>query len=166
VLVGADGRLSCAGTSNIVSTGHYETAGVIHMNGPAAGVAGGAAGPTTVPSGSGSAESGTPVAVKDGATVPLGDTYEKCAPGTVEVAASGLTSAERAAISNTTVTSTPSRNASGASSEGTAGEAAARAGAVTVPPYDDAILRQARAGAATLTSASRTGPPTEYDLLP
>ena len=87
-------------------------------------------------------------------------------PGTVEVAASGLTSAERAAISNTTVTSTPSRNASGASSEGTAGEAAARAGAVTVPPYDDAILRQARAGAATLTSASRTGPPTEYDPLP
>jgi len=69
--------------------------------------------------------------------VPLGDTYEKCAPGTV--AASGLTSAERAAISNTTVTSTPSRNASGASSEGAAGEAEARAGAVTTPPYDDAI---------------------------
>jgi hypothetical protein len=155
LLVGADGRLTCAGTSNIASAGHYETASVIHMNGPAAAVAAAPSPPSVIPSGSGSA-SGTPVAVKDGATVPLGDTYEKCAPGTV--AASGLTSAERAAISNTTVTSTPSRNASGASSEGAAGEAEARAGAVTTPPYDDAILRQARAGAATVTSTlSRTG---------
>ena len=172
VLVGADGRLTCGGTSNIASAGHYETASVIHMNGPAAATAGAAGTPSTTPAGSGSTASGTPVAVKDGATVPIGDTYEKCAPGTVEVAASGLTSAERAAISNTTVTSTPSRTGPpteynvGASSEGTAGEAEARATLGTVPPYDDAILRQARAGAVTLTSASRTGPPTEYDPLP
>ena len=162
VLVGADGRLTCGGTSNIASAGHYETASVIHMNGPAAATAGAAGTPSTTPAGSGSTASGTPVAVKDGATVPIGDTYEKCAPGTV-----GADTADPGYIPpNATTTSTPSRNASGASSEGTAGEAEARANLETVPPYDDAILRQARAGAATLTSASRTGPPTEYDPLP
>ena len=132
------------------------------MNGPAAATAGAAGTPSTTPAGSGSTASGTPVAVKDGATVPIGDTYEKCAPGTV-----GADTADPGYIPpNATTTSTPSRNASGASSEGTAGEAEARANLGTVPPYDDAILRQARAGAATLTSASRTGPPTEYDPLP
>ena len=36
---GGDLRLTAGGTSNIRSTGHYETASVIHMNGPAAAVA-------------------------------------------------------------------------------------------------------------------------------
>jgi hypothetical protein len=167
VLVGADGRLSCAGTSNIVSTGHYETAGVIHMNGPAAGVAGGAAGPTTVPAGSGSNVSSNPVAVQDGTIVPLDDTFAKgCEPVVAPGTGADGPAGGAAEIETATVTSTPSRKGPPTVYDGTANIANTGAVTVTVPPYDDAILRQARAGAATLTSASRTGPPTEYDPLP
>jgi hypothetical protein len=49
VKVGADGMLTCAGSSNIKSAAHKETAGRIDMNGPAAAEAGAAPIPNRVP---------------------------------------------------------------------------------------------------------------------
>lgn len=77
VSVGADGRLTCGGTSNIASAGHYETAGVIHMNGPPAATAAAAASPTTVPAGAGSANSGT-AGGATGDSVTQEDTFAAC----------------------------------------------------------------------------------------
>lgn len=49
VKVGADGKITCAGTSNIKSKHHYETADRIDMNGPPAAEAGDSPVPTRVP---------------------------------------------------------------------------------------------------------------------
>ena len=49
IKAGTDGKITCGGTSNIKSSGHYETASVIHMNGPAAAEAADANVPTRVP---------------------------------------------------------------------------------------------------------------------
>lgn len=49
VKVGADGKLTCAGTSNIKSAHHFETAAKIDMNGPAAAEAGTPAPPAREP---------------------------------------------------------------------------------------------------------------------
>ena len=49
VKVGADGKITCAGTSNITSKHHYETADRIDMNGPPAAKAGDTSVPTRVP---------------------------------------------------------------------------------------------------------------------
>jgi hypothetical protein len=49
VKVGADGKLTCGGTSNISSSHHFETAGQIDMNGPAAAEAAAAGFPQRVP---------------------------------------------------------------------------------------------------------------------
>lgn len=49
VKVGADGKITCVGTSNIKSKHHYETADRIDMNGPPAAEAGPAPIPTRVP---------------------------------------------------------------------------------------------------------------------
>jgi len=49
VKVGADGKITCVGTSNITSKHHYETADRIDMNGPPAAKAGNAPVPTRVP---------------------------------------------------------------------------------------------------------------------
>jgi hypothetical protein len=61
------------------------------------------------------------------------------------------------------ITKTPSNPVVGASSEGTAGEAAARANVngASNPPYDDAILRQARAASKPNPAAGST-----YDDAP
>jgi hypothetical protein len=124
VRVGADGRLTCGGTSNISSAGHYETAGVIHMNGPAAAAAGVAGAPSTVPAGSGSAASGTPAAARD--------PFEAC------VAA-------------------PAPPSAGASSEGTAGEAEARANVTSTPSRTGADT--ADPGLPTTTVPTTVPPP-------
>lgn len=49
IKAGADGKITCSGTTNIKSVGHYETADVIHMNGPAAAESTDANVPTRVP---------------------------------------------------------------------------------------------------------------------
>ena len=143
VKVGADGRLTCGGTSNISSAGHYETANPIHMNGPAAATAGLPTAPTTVPAGAGSAASSS--------SQPAPDTFAACVAANrtgADTADPGVTP------SNATTTSTPSRDGSGASGAGD--EAAAQAAIAqrqTVSTYDDGPLRAARSrGTATLTN--------------
>lgn len=146
VKVGADGRLTCGGTSNISSAGHYETANPIHMNGPAAATAGLPTAPTTVPAGAGSAASSS--------SQPAPDTFAACVaaqPAAVGASSEG-TAGEAEARAN--LTSTPSRDGSGASGAGD--EAAAQAAIAqrqTVSTYDDGPIRAARSrGTATLTS--------------
>ena len=148
VKVGADGRLTCGGTSNISSAGHYETANPIHMNGPAAATAGLPTAPTTVPAGAGSAASSS--------SQPAPDTFAACvaaqpAAAPAVGASSEGTAGEAEARAN--LTSTPSRDGSGASGAGD--EAAAQAAIAqrqTVSTYDDGPLRAVRArGTATLT---------------
>ena len=160
VSVGADGRLTCGGTSNISSAGHYETANPIHMNGPTAARAAAAAPPSTVPAGAGSAASS--------ASQPAPDTFAAC----VAANRPGADTADPGFIPpNATTTSTPSRDGSGASGAGDeaaaqaaiaqrnaangAGDEAAAQAAIsqrTVSSYDDGPLRAVRnRGTATLT---------------
>ena len=99
VLVGADGRLTCSGTSNISSSVHYETATLVHMNGPTpAATAASAAEPSTVPEGSGSTQSEE-----------IPDTFAACVAATdsTESVAADTTS------QTATVTDTPSRDGDG-----------------------------------------------------
>jgi hypothetical protein len=159
VRVGADGRLTCGGTSNISSAGHYETANPIHMNGPAAATAGLPTAPTTVPAGAGSAASA--------ASQPAPDTFAAC------VAATGTTppagnNPDEADPSDATTTSTPSRTSDGevaAFNESIGGGPYTLDGRTVNPStgstYDDAPLRALRTGSATVTST-----PSRDDPLP
>ena len=178
VKVGANGRLTCTGTSNISSAGHYETANPIHMNGPSAQQAGSATPPSIVPTGPGSANSGTAGGVT-GTSQTQTDTFKKCPPGmTSGVGASSEGTAgeaeARANITSESRTGPPTEYNVGASSDGTVGEAEARASLAKIRDFDAAIggggkaaLTDAEKAARTsLPSASRTGPPTEYDPLP
>ena len=113
VSVGADGRLTCGGTSNIASAGHRETAGTINMNsgGAPAATASAASDPSVVPTGSGSETSSDAVAQEDtfGACVAT----EESGASNVDEPGDGLTDAERSAGAGAQVTSTPSRTNSG-----------------------------------------------------
>ena len=144
VKVGADGRLTCGGTSNISSAGHYETANPIHMNGPAAATAGLPTAPTTVPGGSGSAASS--------ASTPAPDTFAACVAESKPPAAGASSEGDAGeAEARANVTSTPSRDGSGAGDEAAAQNAIAQR--QTVSTYDDGPLRVARRqGTATLTN--------------
>ena len=144
VKVGADGKLTCGGSSNISSAHHKETATRIDMNGPAALAAGAAAVPSRVPA----AGSWTGQENRNPAEHTPAKTNSD--PAAVAAGTANSTSDGRAAdqASGDTFRKCVMPPAAGASSEGDAGEAEARAAAsnnatLTNGAGDEAAAQQA-----------------------